>query len=348
MKRFATSLTGFVLLAVLATTAQAVTIETVPVGNLGNAGEWSGTSAPGGRGPDAIVGAVDYKYNIGKYEVTAGQYVEFLNAVAATDTYGLYDQQMNSSQHGCQITQNGISGSYSYDFSGRLSGTAADWANRPVNVVSWGDAARFSNWLHNGQPGLVTPVPQDLNSTEDGAYYLNGATSNVDLMAVTRESDWKWSIPSEDEWYKAAFHKNDGDTGNYFDYPTSSDALPSNDLIEPTDPGNNVTFYDSDYTIGSPYWSTEVGAHENSESPYGTFDQGGNLFEWNETVIGSERGARGSFWNNGSHLLIASARTAFISFELNAVGFRVASVPEPGSITLLLCGLAGLALLRRR
>ena len=39
------------------------------------------------------------------------------------------------------------------------------------------------------------------------------------------------------------------------------------------------------YTIGSPYYTTEVGEFENSESPYGTFDQGGNIWEWNETVI---------------------------------------------------------------
>ena len=39
-------------------------------------------------------GAVGYMYNIGKYEVTAGQYCEFLNKVAATDTYGLYNDSM--------------------------------------------------------------------------------------------------------------------------------------------------------------------------------------------------------------------------------------------------------------
>jgi formylglycine-generating enzyme required for sulfatase activity len=41
----------------------------------------------------------------------------------------------------------------------------ADWADRPVNYVSWGDAARFANWLHNGQPSGA----QDLTTTEEGA-----------------------------------------------------------------------------------------------------------------------------------------------------------------------------------
>ena len=70
-------------------------IETVPVGNPGNAGELSGGSA-GGYGEDAIVGSVSYTYNIGTYEVTAGQYTEFLNAVAAAGQHDLYDIWMVS------------------------------------------------------------------------------------------------------------------------------------------------------------------------------------------------------------------------------------------------------------
>ena len=120
--------------------AKAITIDTVPVGNPGNADDIHGDG----------YGGVDYTYNIGKYEVTAGQYAAFLNAVAATDPYGLYNTNMDSDSYGCQITRNGSSGSYTYDFSGRPSGTEADWVNRPVNYVSWGDAARFANWLHNG------------------------------------------------------------------------------------------------------------------------------------------------------------------------------------------------------
>ena len=83
----ATLLISLVLLAYAApTVARAdLVVETVTVGNPGNAGEWSGESY-GGYGPDRICGAVDYTYNIGKYEVTAGQYTEFLNAVAGVDT----------------------------------------------------------------------------------------------------------------------------------------------------------------------------------------------------------------------------------------------------------------------
>jgi len=297
--------------------AQAVNIETVPVSNPGNAGELSGAGA-GGYGPDRICGAVGYTYNIGKYEVTAGQYCEFLNAVAATDTYSLYNESMWTSEYGCKIQRSGSSGSYTYS-------VAADWADRSVNFVSWGDAARFANWLHNGQ----RTGAQDLSTTEDGAYYLNGATTDAELLAVNREADWKWAITSEDEWYKAAYHKNDGVTGNYFDYSASSDALPSNDLIDP-DPGNNATFYYDDYTIGSPYWRTEVGAHENSESPYGTFDQGGNVWEWNEAVIGSYRGRRAGSFDHSGYYLHASYRNGnYPTIEDYNRGFRVSEVPEP-------------------
>jgi formylglycine-generating enzyme required for sulfatase activity len=174
--------------------ASAVTIATVPVGDPGNAGELSGSGA-GGFGPDRVCGAVAYTYNIGKYEVTAGQYTEFLNAVAKTDTYGLYrNTDMSNTSWGSGITRSGQSSNYTYS-------VASDFVNRPVNYVSWGDAARFANWMHNGQPTGT----QGLATTEDGAYYLNGATTNAALLAVTRKVNATWAIPSEDEWYKAAY-----------------------------------------------------------------------------------------------------------------------------------------------
>ena len=84
-----------VVLGACGTGAQAdVVIETVTVGNPGNAGELSGTGA-GGAGPDRVCGAVGYLYHIGRFEITAGQYAEFLNAVAATDTYDLWDLDMD-------------------------------------------------------------------------------------------------------------------------------------------------------------------------------------------------------------------------------------------------------------
>jgi len=298
-------------------------LETVPVGNPGNAGELSGSGADGGYGPNRVCGAVSYTYKIGKYEVTAGQYTAFLNAVAKTDTYGLYNTSMDTAvfpYYGCNIKRSGDSGSYTYS-------VASDWANRPVHYVSWGDSARFANWLHNNQPTGA----QGLTTTEDGAYYLNGATSNAALLAVSRKSDWKWAITSEDEWYKAAYYKGGSTNAGYWDYPTSSDGLPSNDLTTP-DGGNNANFEQNGYTIGSPYYRTPVGEFELSDSPYGTFDQGGNVWEWTEAILyGSERGFRGGSFGDG-HLydvgLLASYRYSIPTFESLSIGFRVSGVPE--------------------
>jgi len=294
--------------------AWAVDIDWVTVGNPGNANDTTG------------YGGVSEVYRISTYEVTAGQYTEFLNAKAASDPHGLYNSYMWSSGHGCKIEQSGSSGSYTYS-------VASDWANRPVNHVSWYDSLRFANWLHNGQ---------GTGDTEDGAYDMSLGDS------VVRKPGAQVWLPSENEWYKAAYHKNDGVTGNYFVYPTGSDSVPSNDLINP-DPGNNATFYDSGYTIGSPYYRTEVGAHENSDSPYGTFDQGGNVWEWNETLIlSSGRGFRGgSYYRYTGYGLRSSGRDLDHPYvESSHLGFRVASVPEPATFSLLALGT--LALRRRK
>lgn len=310
------------------------------VGNAGNAGELSGSGA-GGYGPDAICGAVGYNFNIGKFEVTAGQYTEFLSAVAATDTYGLYHTGMGTSsgQWGCGIERHGTSGNYSYT-------VTSDRTDRPVNYVSWADAARFANWLTNGMPTGA----QDLTTTEDGSYILDGATNDSELLTIVREADARYVIPAENEWYKAAYHVNDGVTGNYFDYPTSGNAVPSNDLVDP-DAGNNANFCQGDVTLGDPLWRTEVGEFEASGSPYGTFDQGGNILEWNETIISSRRGLRGGsctdyFGPNGDRLHAASRRSSDPSYQDSLTGFRIAEVPEPATMSLLTLG--GLLVLRKR
>jgi sulfatase modifying factor 1 len=312
----------------------------VTVGNPGNAGEWSGGSY-GGWGLNRICGAVDYEYNVGKYEVTAGQYTAFLNAVAKTDTYGLYNTSMDTAVNpdGCNIQRSGSSGIYTYS-------VASDWANRPVNYVSWGDAARFSNWLTHGQP----TGEQNASTTEDGSYYLNGAISQAALIAVTRKTaaqGGRYYLPTEDEWYKAAYHKNDGVTGNYFDHASGSDNDPGRDVADVS--GNNANFYQSSYLIGSPYYRTPVGEFQNSDSPYGTFDQGGNVWEWNETILSeSYRGLRGGGFSNDIDRLHAPYNYPGFNptRENTSIGFRVSEVPERATLSLLALG--GLLALRRR
>jgi len=344
-KRFAVAVALALLGSCMA--AQAVTIDTVTVGDAGNAGELSGAGA-GGYGPDRICGSVGYTYNIGKYEVTAAQYTEFLNKVAKTDTYGLYSGYMAdpTNEWRCNIQRAGSSGGYTYS-------VASDWANRPVNYVSFWDACRFANWLGNGQPtGL-----QNASTTERGAYTLDGYGGD-DGRTIQRNAGWTWAVTSEDEWYKAAYHKGGGTNAGYWDYPMQSDipTIPSNDITNP-DGGNNANFYQSGYTIGPPYYRTTVGEFENSESAYGTFDQGGNVWEWNEArpLVGggyASRGLRGgSFLYDDYYYLQASYRDRHYdpTSQGISIGFRVSEVvPEPSSIIALGGGLIALIGLRRR
>ena len=317
----------------------------MPLVTVGNPGNYPNVFSV----PSGSIGAVGYDYNIGKFEVTAGQYTEFLNAVAATDTYGLYNTEMGDpvidldtwTGGGCNIQRSGSSGSYSYS-------VAADWADRPVNYVSWGDSARFCNWLTNGMPTGA----QDLTTTEDGSYFLDGAETGARKGPA---NGGRYYLPTNSEWHKAAHHKNDGVTGNYFDYPTSSDTMPGNDLIDP-DPGNNANIAigpGDGYAIGSPYYRTEVGEFENSDSPYGAFDMGGNVCEWTETpgMIGyNVRGASWSWESPAFYYMPASEyREGYAdpTYESPAMGFRVSEVPEVGTMTLLALG-GGVGMLRRR
>ena len=326
MKRIFALLAAIALLGLSMAASAAITIDTVRVGDPGNAADSTG------------FGSVSYAYNIGKYEVTAGQYTAFLNAVAKTDTYGLYNSSMWSSSYGCKIQQSGTAGNYSYS-------VASDYANRPVNYVSFWDSCRFANWLGNGQKSGA----KDATTTERGAYTLDGYTGS-DGRTIQRNANWIWAVTSEDEWYKAAYYKGEGTNAGYWLYPTQSNSAPSNQLVNPTDPGNNATYYNNGYTIGSPYYRTEVGAHENSDSAYGTFDQGGNVWEWNEAVVSNAfRGLRGGTFIYDLNLLQSTYRYGTNpTYEGYRVGFRVSQVPEPSSIIALLGGLTGLIGLRRR
>ena len=343
MKRVFAVTAALALLGLGIAAHAAITIDTVAVGDPGNAGELSGEGA-GGSGPDRICGSVGYTYNIGKYEVTAAQYTDFLNKVARTDAYGLYNTNMDTAIYdfGCNIKRTGSSGSYTFS-------VASDWANRPVNLVTYWDSCRFANWLHNGQPtGLQTAA-----TTERGVYTLDGYNGG-DGRTIQRNANWKWAVTSEDEWHKAAYYKGSGTDAGYWLYPTSSDTAPGRDMADAS--GNNANYYADGYSIGSPYYRTEVGEFQNSDSPYGTFDQGGNVWEWHEAIVyeGSDyayRGLRGGSFVDNDYNLQASYRNYYFdsTCEYYMFGFRVSEVvPEPSSFIALAAGLISLLGIRRR
>jgi formylglycine-generating enzyme required for sulfatase activity len=299
----------------------------VSVGNAGNVPD----PATGNQ-----YGSVDYDYHIGKYEVTNRQYTAFLNAVAATDSHGLYNSSMSLDADYGGITQAGSTGSFDYS-------VKSGFDNKPVNYVSFYDSARFANWLMNGQPS----GSQGSGTTEDGFYSFDGTTNIISEAShsSSQVNGINWvAVASEDEWYKAAYY--DGN-GGYYDYPTESDQAP-----DPSSPTTNANSANYQKAVDSV---TEVGAYPNSGSHYGTFDQGGNVREWNNEIIGSKRGLRGGSFVNGSAALQSSFqfREGVPTSETSKIGFRVTSlapIPEPSSYGAIfgIVGLATAVFFRRR
>ncbi len=273
----------------------AVTIDWVSVGDPGNACDPL-TAACFGAAPNV--------YRISRFEITNAQYAEFLNAVAATDPEALYNTGM-----GASILRSGTSGSFVYT-------VASGRGNKAVSRVSFLDAARFANWLHNGQPTGA----EDTTTTEDGAYTL--PSSNFTFFS--RNTGAMIFIPTEDEWYKAAYY--DPTTSSYFTSPLSTNLNP---LCAPPGPGANMANC-SNLGGGDV---TDVGAYTGSPSPFGTFDQGGNVAEWLETLTTSaQRGKRGGDLADFAIRLFSNSRFSVTpTTELFSLGFRVATGPAPGA-----------------
>ena len=352
MRRHTRSTASVVALSLLlsGSAAQAVTIDWVTVGNPGNTADTLVMINDGTSG----YGSVGYAYRISKHEVTNTQYAEFLNAVASTgqlDPNALYDTNMGSDPRG-GITRTISGPNFTY-------AAKADMGNKPVNYITWYDAVRFANWLHNNQP----TGPQVAGTTEGGAYTLTGLTSISGGRALSATV----FLPSENEWYKAGYHEPGADTNDYWLYPTRSNASPTVAAANATgDISNPSPTYPSpngvaNYLSGADWNSqdgnvTTVGtAGAGSASFYGTFDQGGHLWEWNEAIIGgSDRAIRGGSWNNDSSIVAASFRlNVNPGVGDNTFGFRVAStaaeaVPEPSTFVMAGLGLLGLGFVALR
>jgi len=312
-----------ILLALLlgAAPASAVSIDWVTVGLPGAAAD-----AQNGHG------AVEYTYRISRYEVTNAQYAEFLNAVAVTaDPNGLYNTEMASDPRG-GIARSGSSGSYSYS-------SIAGRELMPVNHVSFYDALRFANWLHNGQ-GMGA---QDATTTEDGAYTITerGVAEN----SILRNSGATIVLPDWDEGYKAAYHDALGvQATNWFNYPTGTDTQTT--CSGPTSATNRAN---CEHAVGD---ATPVGSYPGSASPWGTLDQGGNVWEWSEAISspgGAGREIRGGVYSGAATAMGSQFELAdFPSNETAIEGFRIVMlVPEPSTGLLVALGLLELARRRR-
>jgi len=300
----------------------AFSIQFAAVGNAGNANDGTGASYTTGgglygSGTTFGLGGVSYGYRMGVVEVSQDWITKATNL-------------------------------------GMTNVTAGAWsANRSAANMTWYEAAAFVNTLNTSKG-------------HQAAYQLNGTNTALTLWTsgqawqaggenLYRHKDAYYFLPNENEWYKAAYHKNDGVTANYWDYATGTNSIPDG-IDFSGDTAFDAVFRDT-FNQGSPNEVTNVGL----ASAYGTMGQNGNVWEWNESAFdgindsSSERRAvRGGAWD-GPELILRSSIRNFVdgdspSSSDNLVGFRVASVasvPEP-SAALFGFGLSLMCVLRRR
>ena len=281
--------------------------------------EFVTVGSPGNRADTNGFGAVGHVYRIGKHEVTTAQYVEFLNAKAKSDPDGgLWNNDMDKTRSGegarCEIRRTGEPGRFVHT-------VAPEYANRPVSHVSFLDAARFCNWLHNGQGD---------GDTETGAYTLRGY-SGTDGRRLRRNPEARFHIPTEDEWYKAAYFDPQKPGGpGYWRYPTRSDTKPGRDPASP-----NAANWFSGSLLDPVRFYSEVGSFPAAVGPWGTLDQSGNVAEWTDGLVPpflrTLRG--GAFDSDDAGLHVATPNPVFSSIsDAPDIGFRVAAAPEGGTV----------------
>ena len=298
--------------ATLSASAFGVTINYQTIGNAGNA-----ANAVTGRGSVATA------FRMQKNEVTNTQYAEFLNSQGKSNTNGIYNSLMGSDSTNGGISQSGSTGAFTYSVKSNM-------ASRPVNYVHWFSAARFTNWLHNGQLTSAT--------TETGAYTLANAVSG---STKVRNAGANTYLPNQNEWEKAAYYAGTGSV--YTLYPTNSNTLPTASLSN----GTNVANFNSVTTT-----LLNAGTYANTASFYGIQDMSGNASEWIEMTVASSTPLimGGGFTSatlgmkSSSDSIGGLAKTSTMANSAN--GFRVAAapvaVPEPETIALAAMGIASL------
>lgn len=264
--------------------------------------------------PGAGYGAVSYEYRIGAREISQNQIDKATRA-------------------------------------GLANVTAGAWVGgRPAANINWYEAAAFVNWLNTstGRQGAY-----DL--TWDGTVWSMNLWSSSEAWTaggtnLYRHKDTYYFLPSEDEWYKAAYYNAAGT--NYFLYPTGSDSAPAA-VVSGTNVNTAVFFSPAAVPVVDE--PSEVSA-AGGLSAYGTMGQGGNVMEWNETAYtginslsSEQRAIRGGSYIADDFSMRASSRNYDLpTFEGGNLGFRVASVPEPSTYLLVLLGAGALYALRRR
>jgi formylglycine-generating enzyme required for sulfatase activity len=260
--------------------------------NIGHVGN-AGDSRINNQAIPRYCGSVSYDYRIGKCEITNAQWGTF-TAVAGSPT-------------GNPAT--------AYDQSAQFTG-----AQQPTNKVSWYEAAQFCNYLTSGNKNL-------------GAYQL-GIDGSITIDRASAKSTYGtiYVLPTEDEWYKAAYFKPDG--SGYSTFANGTDVGPS----------ESEACYGQNLPYTGP-WNVGSGLIEQN----GTFDMMGNVYEWNERLFtGNCRGFRGGSYRDAYDTYVSSGFNDYYLplQEYNNIGFRIVEIPEPASIVLI--GLGGVMVRRKR
>jgi len=269
-------------------------------------------------------------------------FVNIGNAGNAADTtsYGAVPYEYRASIY--EISQNAITQATA---SGMANVTAGAWSNnQPAANISWYEAAAFVNFL-NTNSGKTAAYNLTFTTSWSMALWSSELAWTAGGTNLYRNKNAFYFLPSENEWYKAAYYNAGG--SNYFDYPTASSSVPTA-VASGTNAGSAV--YNNDAAV--PAIVDSAGGL----SPYGTMGQGGNVFEWNESAFdGSNssssegRAIRGGVWDDTELYLRSSSRyDSDPSNEVGGIGFRVASVPEPSTYVLVLLGAGAVYLWKRR
>ena len=270
-------------------------------------------------------------------------FVNIGNTGNAADTtgYGAVPYEYRASTH--EISQDAITKATA---SGMANVTAGPWTgNQPAANISWYEAAAFVNFL-NTSSGKTAAYNLSWSGT---AWSMTlQSSSNAWTLGGTnlyRNKNAFYFLPSENEWYKAAYYNAAGT--NYFLYPTASSSIPTA-VASGTNAGSAV--YDRAASVPA------IVDRAGGLSPYGTMGQGANVWEWNESALvgtnispSENRGIRGGFWNDSENDLRSTSRNGLDpTFEQFNIGFRVASVPEPSTYVLVLLGAGAVYIWKRR
>jgi hypothetical protein len=265
--------------------------------------------------------------------------IDFVNIgntgnAADTTTYGAVPYEYRASIY--EISQNAITKATA---SGMANVTAGAWTgNQPAANITWYEAAAFVNFLNTSTGNTAAYDLTFSNGSCSMALWSSGQAWTEGGENLYRNKDAFYFLPSENEWYKAAYYNAAGT--NYFLYPTGSDTAPTA-VASGTNAGSAV--YDNVASVPATVDSA------GGLSPYGTMGQGGNVFEWTESAFAGtnnstteDRAIRGGNYATAMNVLSSSDRYNLgPAAQFPGVGFHVASVPEPSTYALLAMTAAG-------